>query len=102
MFDKLNFFFFAGFPIALSYPHFYMANPIISEKIEGLNADPAKHESYFYIQPRSGSPVDLAFRFQINMALQDISRISQVEKFANVILPLLWFEIVSRFYFLNL
>ncbi|XP_043477908.1 scavenger receptor class B member 1-like isoform X1 [Leptopilina heterotoma] len=82
-----------GFPIALSYPHFYMANPVFSEKVEGLTPDPEKHESYFFIQPRSGSPVDLAFRFQINMALQDISRIARVEQFADIILPLLWFEI---------
>lgn len=91
----------AGFPIALSYPHFYMANPEISEKVEGLTPDPAKHESYFFIQPRSGSPVDLAFRFQINMALQDISRIARVEQFADIILPLLWFEIVSPLLFFS-
>lgn len=72
-----------------------MTDPKVSAMSEGLTPDPEKHESYFYIQPRSGSPVDLAFRFQINMALQDISKITRVEKFADIILPLLWFEIVS-------
>lgn len=82
-----------GFPIALSYPHFYLADPKVLENMEGVNPDPEKHESYFYIQPKSGSPVDLAFRFQINMALQDISAISHVDGFSDLILPLLWFEI---------
>ncbi|XP_014296232.1 scavenger receptor class B member 1 isoform X1 [Microplitis demolitor] len=82
-----------GFPIALSYPHFYESDPSLLEGVEGLKPEKEKHESYFYIQPKSGLPVDLAFRFQINMALQDISRISNVEGFSNLVLPLLWFEI---------
>ncbi|XP_033223923.1 scavenger receptor class B member 1-like [Belonocnema kinseyi] len=82
-----------GFPIALSYPHFLQADPTILETMEGLQPDLEKHESYFYIQPKSGSPAELAFRFQINMALQDISSISHVDGFSDIILPLLWFEI---------
>lgn len=39
--------------------------------------------------------MDLAFRFQINMALQDIGHMARVEKFSDITLPLLWFEIVS-------
>lgn len=84
-----------GFPIALSYPHFYMADPTVLSSVEGLNPRPEVHESYFLIQPQSGLPVDLAFRFQINMALQDISAYPRVEKFKDMVLPLLWFEIVS-------
>ncbi|KAH0550224.1 scavenger receptor class B member 1-like isoform X1 [Cotesia glomerata] len=82
-----------GFPIALSYPHFYESDASLLEKVEGLEPKKDIHESYFYIQPKSGLPVDLAFRFQINMALQDISSISNVEGFSDLVLPLLWFEI---------
>ncbi|XP_034935416.1 scavenger receptor class B member 1-like isoform X2 [Chelonus insularis] len=82
-----------GFPIALSYPHFYKSDPSLLEAVEGLSPVQKDHESYFFIQPKSGLPVDIAFRFQINMALQDISRIANVEGFSNVVLPLLWFEI---------
>lgn len=91
-----------GFPIALSYPHFYESDPSLLEKVEGLEPKKDIHESYFYIQPKSGLPVDLAFRFQINMALQDISSISNVEGFSNLVLPLLWFEIVSTLYNYNI
>lgn len=63
--------------------------------MEGLAPKQEIHESYFFIQPLSGLPVDLAFRFQINMALQDISMIDNVDGFSNLVLPLLWFEIVS-------
>lgn len=85
----------AGFPIALSYPHFYKADPSILESIEGLTPNRDAHESFVYIQPQSGLPVEFAFRFQINMALQNIGHMARVEKFENFVLPLLWFEIVS-------
>lgn len=88
--------FLAGFPIALSYPHFYKADPSILEHIEGLEPKKELHESYFYIQPKSGLPTDLAFRFQINMVMQNIKHMARVEKFTDFILPLLWFEIVSK------
>lgn len=39
--------------------------------------------------------MDLASRFQINMALQNIGHMERVEKFADLTIPLLWFEIVS-------
>ncbi|GAB1862091.1 Scavenger receptor class B member 1-like isoform X2 [Camponotus japonicus] len=82
-----------GFPIALSYPHFYKTDPSLLEAVEGLQPVKDLHESYFFIQPKSGLPVDLAFRFQINMALQDIGHMARVEKFSDLTLPLLWFEI---------
>ncbi|XP_012221741.2 scavenger receptor class B member 1 isoform X2 [Linepithema humile] len=82
-----------GFPIALSYPHFYKADPSLLEAVEGLEPKKELHESYFFIQPKSGAPVDLAFRFQINMALQNIGHLARVEKFDDLTLPLLWFEI---------
>ncbi|KAF3428525.1 hypothetical protein E2986_04366 [Frieseomelitta varia] len=82
-----------GFPIALSYPHFYKADPTILDAIEGLSPNPDLHESFLYVQPKAGLPLQFAFRFQINMALQNIGHMSRVEKFENFVLPLLWFEI---------
>ncbi|XP_017892677.1 scavenger receptor class B member 1-like [Ceratina calcarata] len=82
-----------GFPIALSYPHFYKGDPSLLEAVEGLNPAADLHESYAYIQPKSGLPVKLAFRFQINMVLRDIEHMARVEKFGNLVLPMLWFEI---------
>ncbi|XP_031841613.1 scavenger receptor class B member 1 isoform X2 [Nomia melanderi] len=82
-----------GFPIALSYPHFYKTDPSVLEAVQGLNPQADLHESFAYVQPKSGLPVNVAFRFQINMALQNIGHMARVEKFENTVLPLLWFEI---------
>ncbi|XP_063922321.1 scavenger receptor class B member 1-like isoform X5 [Zophobas morio] len=82
-----------GFPIALSYPHFYGGDPILNAKVIGSNPDPDKHKTYMAIQPTSGLPVDLAVRYQINMALGSIKTIANAERFNEMILPLLWTEI---------
>ncbi|CAH0548626.1 unnamed protein product [Brassicogethes aeneus] len=85
-----------GFPIALSYPHYLDGNEFLSSRIEGVHPDENKHRSYFVIQPDSGLPLDVAVRYQINMALGDIKTIANSERFDNMILPLLWTE--SRLY----
>lgn len=82
-----------GFPIALSYPHFYQGDAKLFNKVEGLTPSQAKHETRFWIQPESGLPLEVSSKFQINMALKDISSISHVEKFSNMVLPMLWFDI---------
>jgi len=46
---------------------------------------------------KSGLPLDVTVRFQINMALGDISSIRNAAKFSNMVLPMLWTEFVSIF-----
>lgn len=82
-----------GFPIALSYPHFYKGDDILFSKVEGLTPNKEDHETSFWIQPSSGLPLDISSKFQINMALDDISGIKNADRFANMYLPLLWFDI---------
>ncbi|XP_039751840.1 scavenger receptor class B member 1-like isoform X2 [Pararge aegeria] len=82
-----------GFPIALSYPHFYKGDDILFEKVEGLTPNKEQHETRFWVQPDAGLPLDVSSKFQINMALGDISNIRHTEKFSHMYLPLLWFDI---------
>jgi hypothetical protein len=44
---------YTGFPIGVSYPHFYQGDPALVEAVEGSYPDKAKHESDFYIEPVS-------------------------------------------------
>lgn len=50
---NIIFSFFIGFPIAVSYPHFYKADPALLEAVDGSYPDPEKHESQFLVQPVS-------------------------------------------------
>ncbi|XP_053691622.1 scavenger receptor class B member 1 [Sabethes cyaneus] len=82
-----------GFPIALSYPHFLDADPNLLQKIIGLHPNESKHGSFFMINSLSGLPLKLSVKFQINMALNDLSGVAECERFSDVVIPALWFEI---------
>jgi hypothetical protein len=47
---------------------------------------------------KSGLPLDVTVRFQINMALGDLSGTTRAAKFSNMVLPMLWTEFVSNVY----
>ncbi|XP_049535280.1 scavenger receptor class B member 1 [Anopheles darlingi] len=83
-----------GFPIALSYPHFLDADPKVLEHVNGSRPDPVAHRTHFMINPVSGLPLELSVKFQINMALGDLSSMTNCEKFSNLVVPTLWFEIM--------
>lgn len=40
-----------GLPAMLSLPHFYFADPVYLEPVEGLKPNRSKHESYLIIEP---------------------------------------------------
>ncbi|KAL1139374.1 hypothetical protein AAG570_006358 [Ranatra chinensis] len=82
-----------GFPIALSYPHFYQSDERLVDDVDGINPSQEAHETYFVINDESGLPLNLSVKMQINMAFGDISGIANVKRFSNKVLPMLWTDI---------
>ena len=58
-----------GAPIALSYPHFYQADPSFLSAISGLTPDKEKHQFYVDVVPQFGFPLAIRPRFQLNAIL---------------------------------
>ncbi|KAK9506592.1 hypothetical protein O3M35_008493 [Rhynocoris fuscipes] len=82
-----------GFPIALSYPHFYETDEHVLNNVEGLNPNKDLHSSFFVINEAAGLPLNVSVRMQINMAFTDLSTMANVQRFSNMILPMLWTDI---------
>ena len=59
-----------GAPIALSYPHFYQADPSYRNAVEGLKPDKDKHQFYVDIAPEFGFPLAIRPRFQLNVVIK--------------------------------
>ena len=59
-----------GAPIALSYPHFYQADPQYLNAVEGLKPDKDKHQFYVDISPEFGFPLAIRPRFQLNVVIK--------------------------------
>lgn len=51
---------------------------------------------FYFILQLSGLPLKLSVKFQINMALDDMKNMAHVSQFSNIVIPMLWFEIVSE------
>ncbi|CAG0905642.1 unnamed protein product, partial [Cyprideis torosa] len=56
-------------PALLSFPHFYNADPVFLEGVDGLNPDKNKHQFFFDINPQLGLALQAKARFQINLQL---------------------------------
>ena len=59
-----------GAPIALSYPHFYQADPQYLNAVEGLRPNKEKHQFYVDISPEFGFPLAIRPRFQLNVVIK--------------------------------
>ena len=59
-----------GAPIALSYPHFYQADPSYLAAVEGLSPDKEKHQFYVDVAPDFGFPLAIRPRFQLNAIIK--------------------------------
>ena len=59
-----------GAPIALSYPHFYQADPSYLAAVSGLVPDKSLHQFYVDIEPTFGFPLAVRPRFQLNAIIR--------------------------------
>ena len=59
-----------GAPIALSYPHFYQADPSYLAAVSGLSPDKEKHQFYVDVVPEFGFPLAIRPRFQLNIIIR--------------------------------
>jgi len=81
-------------PAFVSRPHFYAADPSYVDQFQyGISPDPAKHESYFLIEPKTSIPLKVSMRLQLNILISANPGISYLfEDLPRVFYPVLWFE----------
>eukprot|EP00092_Neocalanus_flemingeri_P072462 GFUD01089209.1.p1 GENE.GFUD01089209.1~~GFUD01089209.1.p1 ORF type:complete len:607 (+),score=119.83 GFUD01089209.1:142-1962(+) len=80
-----------GAPIALSFPHFYQADPSFREAVEGLRPNKTLHQFYVDIEPTLGFPLAIRPRFQLNAIIRKDPDIAVMSNFPDeLVLPFLW------------
>lgn len=80
-----------GAPIALSYPHFYQADPSYREAVLGLSPEQEKHQFFMDISPEFGFPLAIRPRFQLNAIIRKDADIEVMSGFVDeLVLPFLW------------
>lgn len=81
-----------GAPLFLSQPHFYNADPVLSEAVLGLNPDSKEHSLFLDIHPVTGIPMNCSVKMQLSLYIKSVKGVGQTGKIEPVVLPLLWFE----------
>uniref|UniRef100_A0A8C5KY81 Scavenger receptor class B member 1 n=1 Tax=Jaculus jaculus TaxID=51337 RepID=A0A8C5KY81_JACJA len=81
----------SGAPLFLSHPHFYNADPTLSEAVLGLRPDPKEHSLFLDVHPVTGIPMNCSVKLQLSLYMKSVKGIGQTGKIQPVVLPLLWF-----------
>lgn len=82
-----------GAPVFISLPHFYLADQFYLDKIEsGLTPNESLHSTIFRVEPRSGIPLDVSARFQLNVKIEKIPGLSILDHVTETYFPVMWFE----------
>lgn len=80
-------------PIYMSMPHFLDADPYFSSQVDGMQPDPMRHEFYVDLEPRTGSPVTLAARVQLNVAISKPPGLVRFRNIPEIMFPVFWQEL---------
>ncbi|XP_074604878.1 protein croquemort-like isoform X2 [Brevipalpus obovatus] len=83
-----------GSPSAASLPHFLHGDPVLRERVRGLEPNPHKHEFYMDIEPTLGIATKVKVAMQINVLLERNPKLEFSKKipFDSIYFPMIWFS----------
>lgn len=79
-------------PIFISYPHFYMADPIYQNSIDGLSPQKDLHQSYMSLETFTSVTLEVAARLQTNVLLRPYGSISLFRDVPKILMPMFYVE----------
>jgi len=81
-------------PAFVSRPHFHLADPFYQEQFQyGIMPEDGKHDSSFWIEPKSSIPLKVDMKLQLNVLLRKVEGIEYLFKnLPEVMFPVFWFE----------
>ncbi|XP_022240630.1 protein croquemort-like [Limulus polyphemus] len=80
-------------PAVVTYPHFLYADPAYATTVDGMKADPEKHQMFVDIQPDMGIPMNIAARMQINIVFERVKDMSFFQNITSrIYFPIFWFS----------
>uniref|UniRef100_A0A4W5MI67 Scavenger receptor class B member 1 n=1 Tax=Hucho hucho TaxID=62062 RepID=A0A4W5MI67_9TELE len=79
-------------PVFISHPHFYNADPVLLDYVQGLQPAEDEHGLFIDIHPETGVPLNVSIRLQLNLYMKKVSGITETGKISEVMMPMMWFE----------
>nr|XP_033810871.1 scavenger receptor class B member 1 isoform X2 [Geotrypetes seraphini] len=78
-------------PLFLSFPHFYNADPVFLQAVDGLSPSADLHSLFLDLHPLTGIPMNCSIKLQLNLYVKAIKGIAQTGMISPVLFPTLWF-----------
>uniref|UniRef100_A0A4W5MHU0 Scavenger receptor class B member 1 n=1 Tax=Hucho hucho TaxID=62062 RepID=A0A4W5MHU0_9TELE len=82
----------ANAPVFISHPHFYNADPVLLDYVQGLKPTEDEHGLFIDIHPETGVPLNVSIRLQLNLYMKRVSGFTETGKISEVVMPMIWFE----------
>ncbi|KAL7376584.1 hypothetical protein ABVT39_011158 [Epinephelus coioides] len=79
-------------PVFISHPHFFNADPVLLDFVQGLRPSEEEHGLFIDIHPLTGVPLNVSIRLQLNLYMKKVSAITETGKISEVVMPMIWFE----------
>uniref|UniRef100_H3D7U6 Scavenger receptor class B member 1 n=1 Tax=Tetraodon nigroviridis TaxID=99883 RepID=H3D7U6_TETNG len=79
-------------PVFISHPHFFNADPVLQDYVQGLSPNEEEHGLFIDIHPQTGVPLNVSIRLQLNLYMKAVAGITETGKISEVVMPMLWFE----------
>ncbi|CAK9830324.1 Protein croquemort [Anthophora retusa] len=80
-----------GAPAFISLPHFYLADESYRQSIDGMRPSKVKHELSIAIEPKTGVPLNVNAKLQLNLLVQHDDDMSTFKNIKTTFVPMLWF-----------
>ncbi|XP_069684505.1 scavenger receptor class B member 1-like [Periplaneta americana] len=84
-----------GFPLAISFPHFFAADERLLDLVDGMTPDHEKHSGFVIVEPVSGLPLSSRAGVQGNLVMRDVSTFGPLASFSDMYIPLFWIEMAQ-------
>jgi len=81
-----------GAPAYGGSPHFYNADPKLSQAIDGLNPNHDDHGTFLNIEPYSGVSFQAHKRIQAAFHMMSVEEIGLLKNVPDVYLPVMWYD----------
>ncbi|XP_033845493.1 scavenger receptor class B member 1 isoform X2 [Periophthalmus magnuspinnatus] len=78
-------------PMFISHPHFFNADPVLLDFVQGLAPTEEEHGLFIDIHPDTGVPLNVSIRLQLNLYMKTVPGITETGKISEVVMPILWF-----------
>lgn len=79
-----------GIPVIVSYPHFFQADEVYQNGVEGLNPQESLHRMQLDIEPMTGTPLLGGKKMQLNFQMKQVDGVNLTSGVRDTLFPVAW------------